>query len=131
VGLAGFDREGKTERRAAQYLEPVLALLSQHGPDRLITGGEICAQLGIAKTEHADATSVVRAVVSQLRIDGHPIISTSTGYGYARRPEDLDSTIEHLQNRETRISRARHAIERARYKMATAGIPPAQRKLFA
>ena len=48
--------------------------------------------------------SQVSALMAYLRMQGYPIGSNGNGYFWAKRPEELDQTIEHMESRIRRQS---------------------------
>ena len=59
----------------------------------------------------------VRALVHQSRMDGEPIGSGYHGYFYCNTPEDLDSTIEHIQGRFNSLNRILIALRKTQSRL--------------
>lgn len=77
-----------------------------------IPAKKICESLKLSKglTVH-DAD--IRAMVNYWRRNGEPIISLSNGYSYALKPEELQSTMEHLEDRIKAEQSALSGLKRA------------------
>ena len=63
----------------------------------------------------------IRQAIGKARDDGAPIASGSTGYFYAKTPEELTKTIADLNSRIAAIGRRRDALIETRIKMN--GVP--------
>ena len=59
--------------------------------------------------------SEVRSIVHHLRCEGVPIGSGHKGYYMARTPDEIETTIEHMIQREQSIRHARLGLQRAFY----------------
>jgi biotin operon repressor len=57
--------------------------------------------------------SEVRSIVHHLRCEGVPIGSGHKGYYMARTPDEIETTIEHMIQREQSIRHAREGLQRA------------------
>lgn len=64
-----------------------------------VKSGEICALFHVHKER-------LRSIVNYLRSAGIPVCSSSKGYWYSDRPEDIDKTLSHLEGRVRGINRA-------------------------
>ena len=70
----------------------------------------------------------VRALVSHLRVaEGAPIASQGNGYFWATKPEELDATIEHVENRLARLRRVARSLRNVQLEMSTG---TEQRRMF-
>lgn len=83
-----------------------------HSASDSITARGIALSAGIAPLKSpAAAGEAVRAIVHALRMKGYPICSSSRGYFYARRPEDLSRYIVRLQSRISSVQEALDGVK--------------------
>lgn len=61
--------------------------------------------------------SQVSSLISYLRMQSYPIGSNGKGYFWARKPEELDQTIEHMESRIRRQSVILHKLKATRQTM--------------
>lgn len=116
--LPGFeDIEGLT-KKGLEAKPSILNIVIEAG-EKSFTAEEIGRRLrcyrGIKLREET-----VRAVLSLLRLIGGAegqIASNGKGFRYARTPEELDETIEHLEGRIRHISRVLQAVRRTQQSM--------------
>lgn len=64
-----------------------------------VKSGEICELFHVQKER-------LRSIVNYLRSAGIPVCSSSRGYWYSDRSEDIDKTLSHLEGRVKGINRA-------------------------
>lgn len=117
-GLAGFDElldvlQVRTiPDRVARY---ILGAIARHTFEKPITAEQLL--INTNERLHTDYNpkkdAVVRKIVSYCSCEkGLPVASCSRGYYRARRAEELDPTIQHLERRLKRIT---HRLDQARH----------------
>lgn len=75
-------------------------LKDEHGSEKqAVKSGEICGIFNLHK-------ETLRGLVNFLRCSGMPICSSSRGYWYSDKPEDISKTLSHLEGRVKGINRA-------------------------
>ena len=72
---------------------------------QVIKSGAICELYSIHKEK-------VRAVVNYLRSISCPVCSSSRGYWYSEKPEDIAKTLNHLEGRISGMNRAITGLKR-------------------
>ena len=96
-----------THQRAVDAHAPTVLLgLQARSVDNPVTARQITAALSISGP-------AVRAIVNHLREQGHPIGSGGKGYWYASAPNELGTTITHLEQRIRSMERAARGLRKA------------------
>lgn len=92
-----------------EYLK---ALIIQYMPitqDKAIKVRELADRIGINPR-------VVRQLVQELRLEGHPICSTtSDGYWVTNNPDDIDKTLRQLEAQESTIRATINSLTQAKF----------------
>ena len=94
------------QRAVDTHAPTVLRGLQARSADNPVTARQITAALSIPGP-------AVRAIVNHLREQGHPIGSGGKGYWYASGPNELGTTITHLEQRIRSMERAARGLRRA------------------
>ena len=102
---ASFDLADQYKNRIERYLK------MNSSVDRAFTSTRLAEIFRIKETV------VVRQAIGKARDDGAPIASGSTGYFYAKKPDELTKTIADLNSRIAAIGRRRDALIETRIKM--------------
>lgn len=92
---------GDKDMQFTEVAEDVLSFLREYHVDEqnAVKSGVICELFSIHKER-------VRAVVNYLRSTGYPVCSSSRGYWYSWKPEDIKKTLSHLEGRISGMQRA-------------------------
>lgn len=99
--------DGKFYRNAEEIKE---FLETRHTEEKAaVKSGEICELFGVPKEGF-------RSIVNYLRSVGFPVCSSSRGYWYSEKPEDIDKTLAHLEGRVKGINRAIKGLRRIQNK---------------
>ena len=97
--LNGFENiPNDLNEKLVNLLEPVLEIISLYGADSPLKSYVIEERFYITGPE-------LRAVIRHLRRLGYPLGSSSKGYYYIHTKDELDKTIEHLEQRKNSIER--------------------------
>ena len=104
LGLETFGSFPSLSKKAESKLEWLeIELKARHPLGKELSASRIKHWKGLQRVE-------VRAMVHRLRVDGFPIGSNSKGYFWAYSPEDLETTIKHLEQRENSIFEVRNIL---------------------
>lgn len=109
----GFDVASGSDlpERLTEILGSFVAGIKKRSIENPVTADQIVA--GYAALGKRIGDSDVRALVHRCRTDCLPIGSSREGYFWARNREELNATIEHLQDRESAIRAARIGLEKS------------------
>lgn len=80
---------------------------SHTGASNAISGRQLCEYFGLTG-------SLIRKLISKLRIEGHPVCSDGNGYFYASTVQEIDATIGHLSSRRKEMMHAEKGLRQAK-----------------
>lgn len=106
--IEGFEKHTVLDGREQELVEEVEALISDYGNDKPISSKSIERTFDIAGSK-------IRLIVQRLRRLKRPIGSNQGGYFWAETPEQLDSTIKHMEQRRDSIMITLKYMRRVRF----------------
>jgi len=110
MNLPGYDKVPGLTPKAAASMGAFKEIIEHRTIDTPILSASVEEMLGLPGT-------AVRAIVSQLRVEGYPVGSSGDGYFLARTADELETTRAHIQGRISRLHRVEDGLKLAQSRL--------------
>lgn len=109
--MEGFEAWTKLSPKAELKLEAVREILEERtSSDFRVISSSLESKFELSGAE-------IRQIIRRLRFDGVPIGSSAKGYFWARKGEELDSTIAHITARIEALEILRRSLTKSRIEL--------------